>query len=332
MKKKKRKNNELLEYIALRSTSAFLTIIPQKVVNAIAWIGSLFLFHVIRFKRIETPKRIFSAIGCDKASMRNIMKKSTYRLCLIGIESMRMTKRRALNLANQPAGISFAELYKQHKAQFGDKGFIVACPHMGCWEQVGLAGSTVGVPAFFMAKQQKNKRIDKFINDKRKMLGTTAIASDTKMLRQIVERLNRGEGFFILPDISEKRKKSLQIKFLNGTANVNAGTAMFAKKADVPIYPICPIFKKNKHQIISAAPILPDENLSKEEDYQRIMQQIFDFYDEQIKKYPEQYFWYNKRWILEPPRAKKNNALKLQNSESKNERPRKFLQPTKPII
>ncbi len=298
---KNRKKNQLIEYLALRITSAFLTILPEKIVNALAWLASLFLFHVIRFRRNESPKRVIPAIGCDKATARKIIKKSTYRLCLIGINSMRMTKRRAMKLASQPAGISFAEMYEQHKKQFGDKGFIVACPHMGCWEQVGLAGSTVGVPAFFMAKQQKNKLIDAFINKKRKMLGTTAIASDTKMLRQIVDRLNRGEGFFILPDISEKRKLALQINFLNGTANINAGTAMFAKKANVPIYPICPIFKKNKHQIITSAPILPDENLSKEEDYQRIMQEIFNFYDEQIKAFPEQYFWFNKRWILEKP-------------------------------
>jgi len=167
----------------------------------------------------------------------------------------------------------------------------------------GLSGRAVGVPFFFLAKRQKNPLTDAYLNKKRSASGAPAVLNDAKVLKNIIRRLNRGEAMAILPDISEKNRTVMQIQFLGGSANLNAGAAMFARKTNAPIYPACPICKDGKHHIIFAdKPILADDSLSKEDDYRRTMQQMFDFFDAQIRKHPEQYFWYNKRWILEPPK------------------------------
>lgn len=296
----------IMEYIGVRIAALLLALLPLKAVRGAAWIAARLMFHRMRYRREEAMSRIMSALKCDKKRAREIAWGSMYRLCLMATESLRISKRAAEKLVHQPAGETFAAMYAAHRKRFGNQGLIIATPHMGCWEQVGLAGHAAGIPFFFMAKPQKNPLVDRFLNEKRKTFGAAAIPTNAKILREIISRLNNGEAMFILPDISEKKRKVMQVDFLGGTANLNAGAAMFARKTNVPVYPACPVFHDGQHRIIFAAePLLPDESLEKEADYQRMMQQMFDFYNAQIRQHPEQYFWYNKRWILEPPRSRR---------------------------
>ena len=52
-------------------------------------------------------------------------------------------------------------------------------------------------------------------------------------------------------------------------------------------------------------PISPDETLDRKTDSVRLTQACLTIFDPVIRSHPDQYFWYNKRWMLEPlPSAK----------------------------
>ena len=44
--------------------------------------------------------------------------------------------------------------------------------------------------------------------------------------------------------------------------------------------------------------IEPDMTLNEAEDRRRIMQYVMDRFDESVRAHPENYFWFNKRWVL----------------------------------
>jgi lauroyl/myristoyl acyltransferase len=48
--------------------------------------------------------------------------------------------------------------------------------------------------------------------------------------------------------------------------------------------------------------VYSDPGLDKAEDCRRITQRVMDIFDAAIRAQPEQYFWYNKRWVLDPLR------------------------------
>lgn len=291
----------LVEYIGMRLVGGLLFLLPQPVTRGLAWVTARIMFHGIRYRRDEAQRRICSVLNCTPAHARKIAWNSLYHLCLMSVDSLRMSARRTRKLRHQPAGQTFEKMYAAHQARFNQTGMIIAFPHMGCWEQTGLAGFNEEFDQFFMAKRQKNPLADAYINRKRSLCGTPAVLNDSKALRTVIRKLKSGSMMLILPDISEKSREAMQINFLGGTANVNAGTVMFARTTGAPIYPACPVFKNGQHHLLcTGQPILADPSLPKEEDYQRMMQQLFDFYDEQIRRHPEQYFWYNKRWILAP--------------------------------
>ena len=45
-------------------------------------------------------------------------------------------------------------------------------------------------------------------------------------------------------------------------------------------------------------PIWPDPSLDKEADWKRMTQLVMDRFDHLIRENPDQYFWFNKRWVL----------------------------------
>ena len=47
-------------------------------------------------------------------------------------------------------------------------------------------------------------------------------------------------------------------------------------------------------------PFEPDLSLPKDQDAVRLSQAVMDIVDAEIRKDPGQWFWYNKRWILDP--------------------------------
>jgi len=97
------------------------------------------------------------------------------------------------------------------------------------------------------------------------------------------------------------RRKDVSVPFLGGFANVGRGMASFAIAAQVPIVPA--IFMRKgwtKHEFVHFDPLYPDPMLDKEADIQRITKSVLKTLDEAIRQNPEQWFWYNGRWILDP--------------------------------
>ena len=103
-----------------------------------------------------------------------------------------------------------------------------------------------------------------------------------------------------LPDVRAKTD-SLRIQFLGKEANVPAGMAVFAYQADVPIISgIVTRIGWSHHKIEIMGQIIPDRTRNKQEEWQRMTQAVFTNIESAIRRQPEQWFWYNKRWILDP--------------------------------
>ena len=88
---------------------------------------------------------------------------------------------------------------------------------------------------------------------------------------------------------------------LGGTANLGAGTATFARIAKVPIYPTIVTREGwTRHRIRSLPAVEADMTLDKQADIERMSAIVVNILDQEIQAAPEQWFWFNKRWILDP--------------------------------
>jgi KDO2-lipid IV(A) lauroyltransferase len=77
--------------------------------------------------------------------------------------------------------------------------------------------------------------------------------------------------------------------------------AMFARHAGVPIFPVVVTrVGWTRHVGRIFAPVESDPAADKQADVQRMSQAVMDIISEAIMTEPGQWFWYNKRWVLEP--------------------------------
>ena len=183
------------------------------------------------------------------------------------------------------------------------KGAVLVCPHTGSWEMAAVIAQTIGIPIFLITGRQTNPLVDRYLNRLRCGTGIAAVQRGSGLLKSVIRKLRSGEVLAFLPDVRAPQKE-IQVQFLGREANVPAGMALLARQAGVPIIPVVALrVGWIRHSFRAYAPVQPDERLDKATDWQRMTQEVFRTIDGVVREQPEQWFWYNKRWILDPLEA-----------------------------
>lgn len=286
-----------IEYWALRLFAGLLRHLPYRGSLAIAWLLARLAFHVVRFRRRETLRRIRSVFGdrYSEGEIRRIAWQSLRNICFTAVDVMRIDRLRPDQIR------TYADTMHHLKSAIArGNGAIIACPHMGSWELAAAIVRQSGMTLFSVAGKQHNPLFDQFLNQLRERGGNEILMRGDHILRAIIKRLKAGQILAVLPDI-RMPTPGLPIRFLGQTANIGPGIALFARMAGAPIVPIINT-RTGWTRIQSQAhpPLWSDPNLDKDADAQRITQAIFDIIEAAIRADPGQWFWYNKRWILDP--------------------------------
>ncbi len=295
----KYKPKYVAEYLILVMLAWLIRTLPLRAALSLGWIFAAGTHFLGRVKVERTHDRVRKVCGDsypDK-EVRRIAWTSWRNLFFNGIEALRFSKLTLEDIRRQP----LAEVEPELKKILSEStnGFILATPHMGNWEIAAVAADLVGVPLFAIARKQKNPLVDAYINKMRSSFGMEVIYRETRMWKSVVDRISAGKVMAILPDIGV-RAKGVTVDFMNGSATIAPGAARFAQLADCPIYPV--VVRRigwTRHTAVLLNPVMPDSTADKEEDQLRIMEEMMAAFSLEILKTPEQYFWYNKRWVLE---------------------------------
>lgn len=289
----------VIEYGALRALGWLVQWLPNRAALSIGWGAAAISFFLIRFRVHTAMSRIRHVVGDDvpEREIRRIAWVSFRNLCFNVIEILRMPRLTPERIS----AIADVEAIPRFKELKGGNGAVLAVPHMGNWDMGGVASEIMGIPVFFMARRQKNPLVDAYLNRMRGVTGVETIPTDSRSLRTILRNLKNGKVFAILPDV-RARTGGVPIRFFNGTAYLPPGMASFARHAGVPVIPAT-LSRSGwtRHRWRVHDPIVPDPAMEKDQDERRILQLVMDIFDRAVREQPEQYFWYNKRWILDPP-------------------------------
>jgi KDO2-lipid IV(A) lauroyltransferase len=190
--------------------------------------------------------------------------------------------------------------YKDKLQSYVDegKGVVVMVPHSGNWYMAAWSMAKYGLPLVSIAARQRNPKIDAWM---KRQYGDIEILErgNAKVLVEIKKRLNSGRVFAILPDLRVPQK-DVEVDFLGGKANVSHAGAMFAVKCGSPVVVAMMRRENGKHVFDHIATLRPDMDANPKEEAIRITREAMRLLDERIRKHPAQWFWYNKRWILQP--------------------------------
>ena len=287
-----------LEYFLLRFFCAVVNAIPYALAMSMArgfgWMG----FHVLRINRTRTLKRI-SGVFPDKSprECRAIALRSLQNVLQTAVEMMRAPK---LDRKWMDRYVVDGQKYKDILQGFVDegKGVVIMVPHSGNWYMAAWSMAKYGLPLFAIAARQRNPKLNAWME--RQYGDIEVLDRDNRStLIQIHKKLRSGRAFAILPDL-RVRHPDVEVEFLGGTANVSHAGAAFAVNSGSPIVLAVMTRENGKHVFHYLKTLRPDPAADKREDARRLTREALKLLSDEIMKHPGDWFWYNKRWILEP--------------------------------
>ena len=290
----------VIEYLVLRGFAALVNLLPHRGALILGWGTALLIHRMFRFRVAIARQRIHEVFH-DRFSDKEIRRLawiSWRNACLNAVDLLRMPSLRLEQIQQHIDGLH--ELDTIRSLCDEGNGVVLALPHSGSWDMAGVLCDLKGLPIFFIARRQTNPLTDDYMNRMRGASGVEAVLNDSHMLRGVIRKLKEGKVLAILPDV-RSRTPSLSIEFLGGSANLGAGMAMFSRQTGAPILPAGLIRDGwSRHRWKTFDPIRPDDSLDKQADWHRMTQKVLSLFDQFIREHPENYFWYNKRWVLDP--------------------------------
>lgn len=296
---RKSKGAALAEYVALRCACAVVNAVPYRAACAMARGLAWTLVNVFRFKRRRTVDRIrgcfpertdHEAVRMAVASLANVLQSA--------VEMIRAPR---LDRAWIERHVRDVHLYADRLKAIADegKGVVIMVPHSGNWYMAAWAMAQCGLPLFAIAAKQRNPYVDAWMKRQYGDGLEVVQRGSVRVMAEIKSRLMQGRCFAILPDLRVPTK-DVEVPFLNGTANVSHGGASFATAVGAPIVVAVMRRENGMHVFDHLATLRPDAGMSRKEDAIRLTREAMALIDAAIKKSPEHWFWYNKRWILQP--------------------------------
>jgi KDO2-lipid IV(A) lauroyltransferase len=152
----------------------------------------------------------------SKAQQRDLVRRCLEETGKAVLESGALWLWSAERVLQRVVQVSGAELLEQGMA--AGKGVILAIPHLGAWEVVGVYGSTRW-PMTSLYRPPRMQGLDNLMRKARQRAGATLVPTDAGGVRALYKALGRGELVAILPDQDPDRESGVFAPFFGVPAN-----------------------------------------------------------------------------------------------------------------
>lgn len=183
------------------------------------------------------------------------------------------------------------ELFEEVKAQ--NKGVIIASLHMGCFE--GIQKLALNNNFYDVIKKQKNPLLDDYMNENRKKTGIKLIYKGSGATRELVKAIKNKDVVCLFSD--HKDDEGCSVSFFGRKTSGSTGVANLGLRYDCPVILTYIILDKNNKTNIYFDKVLElqkTDNMKK--DVEINTQLLMGEYEGLIRKYPEQWMWFHRRW------------------------------------
>jgi Kdo2-lipid IVA lauroyltransferase/acyltransferase len=286
------------EYVALSGFLWFCRILPRRAALAVGkGLGDL-LFDVVRIRRAVALQNLRASF--PEKTEREIIRiaRASYRhFAQTAIESGRLPTLTSAQIAalGEVRGREHVEWVAAH-----GRGAILLTGHFGNWEWAGALLPAMGYPTQVVVGEQHNPRVGELMDRIRRATGVGVLSAE-KSLKGIIVALRNKELVAIVAD-QDAGRDGIFVDFLGRPASTAVGPVRLAHRFDVPILPGFAVrLRDGRYRLQFEPPILIPADL----DESRVLRPFTEMWsrilEEQVRRYPEQWFWMHRRWKTRPP-------------------------------
>jgi len=235
------------------------------------------------------------------AERRHILRASCRNLGRVAAEFCHLPR---LNAANLSDIVSFADRAAWDRAitHAEERGAVIATAHFGNWELLAYAHGLLGHPVTLVHRPMHNALVDAAVMRIRTGAGTRAIRK--KAAAKDAIRTLRNRGIVVIPsDQNQTHSFGVYVNFFGTLACTTPGAGRLAMLTGAPVYPVFLVREgesdRHRIEVLPEIPMLGGGD--RETDIRRNTQACSDVIEAMIRRYPEQWIWFHKRWNTRPP-------------------------------
>ena len=167
--------------------------------------------------------------------------------------------------------------------------------HLGNWETFLPALGLNGYPLVVVTQTQKNAGSQKFFNNMRSF-PNVSLMPRTGGIKEMLRVLNEHK-FLGLASDQNAGERGINVPFFDVAASIPRGAALFHLKTGMPIIvAFCILSRDLKYNLQLKEMDLSSTPNEKKDAIVAINTQFSNLLEREVKKYPEQYFWFHRKW------------------------------------
>jgi len=175
------------------------------------------------------------------------------------------------------------------------KGGMVVTAHFGNWELLGVWVAACGYPMDFLIGTQHNEKVDRLLVGFRESMGVGIIRLSTSS-RQVFKALKANHMTGLVSD-QHSASGGVVLDFMGRPASTPKGPALFSIRTGAPLLPFLLRRERyDRHILIPGEPIYPPNSGDEEVDIAQMTKRYTRFFEQNIRKYPDQWMWTHRRW------------------------------------
>ncbi len=214
------------------------------------------------------------------------------------------------------------DLDRVHAALSEGRGAILFTGHLGNWELIGPALVARGVPVTLLVGRQRNALVDARLNTRRHALGVDTVPL-VGGVRDAVRLLHGGRAVGVLVD-QRVRRGGVMVPYFGRLASTGPATARLARATGAPLVPLS--ITRDTDGVHHTVRIEEAVHAARDADVVRLTAEITRCVEEMVRRAPEQYFWFHRRWKPPSDAALHEARGGVRVEEGETEQPRRILQ------
>lgn len=198
------------------------------------------------------------------------------------------------------------------------KGLILISAHLGNWEMAHIFASCyLQTPLVLVARKIQPKALNQWVHRLRTRFGSVVL-DKAGALRKMVRVLSHGAPVGLLIDQGTSRSEGVEIVFFGRTVTATPAAALLARRYDSPVLPAFCIREGDGSLTFVVEPPLVVRKTKDMRGDVRVNTQIMnDAIERAVKAYPDQWFWFHKRWKRHYPYLYPEDLAKRQRRRDK---------------
>ena len=279
-------------YTSLILFSSWLRSLSETERNRLGIRIARFGYYLLSLRKKDSLKNIATAFPEKSDSEQNMILKKTYSFFAKSfMQFLSLPKSyRYIDIEVEGQELLDGALEKGH-------GIILATGHFGKWEIMSAWLGYSGYPCVAVAQRQKNRGADIFFREFRANSGMGMIYRKSSLKNMY--RILKENKILILGSDQDAKQRGVFVNFFNKPASTPKGVARFHLQTGSDIFFIsCYVEQNGKHKL-QIQPVVPEG----ESTVKSITQAFTTLLEKKVREFPEQYFWFHRRWKTMPYKA-----------------------------